>query len=237
MPQPLTHFSPKIARPIVYDDSVFLAIPEHILTVAQIINRAAQLEYWLGAILIGMTNETAVSTVTHHNSLENDAKKMASFNAIASAFLPADKRSLLDKVMKDYRTSMKLRNPFAHSRYAWLQNAPDYLVVIDIRKDLLERAQTIEISAKYNLDPVKDIYSVDKSLWPEIFALRKEKERQRRESSMCYSLDELKSISERLLTSERNLMDFWLITGSPDFDMSKYDQVLSRLNENLARQA
>ena len=227
MPQPLSNLSKVKNLNLSLSAAVYTARPKHMESVSKIITAAALSDQWMGNILVGLSPQNAVRLAHHLNSLENDAKKTASFEALAAVLLPEDMHDLLRLIVKKHRSASKLRNPFAHHRFGYTDDVEDLLLLVDPRHELIHRAQREELDA----NPPQN--QEEKTVW---FAARQKSAEEFEASIMTYDLAEMDRIQRDIQQATQCLTSFWTLTSrKPPAPIR--DQILAQLNNNLRNPA
>ena len=203
MPQPLSKM-PKLGT-IQYGADVCAERPQHMLEVMRIIAAAAFADHWVGTILIGLNPETGVKLAHKFNSLDNETKKAACFDGIAITSLTDEMHKLLSVVLKVYRTAVKARNPFAHSRFGCSSTDNNVILLIDSRVELLELATYNKLTAQHPQGGVRI---------PDWFKELDQASEAFNRGVMCYRLKELYSIREAIEEATRCLIMFSQISRS-----------------------
>lgn len=222
MPQPLNKI-PNI-QSTVYDDTVFTSRPKHMEAAMKIIVASAHAEQWFGNILIGLNHDSGVRLAKQYNSFENDAKKKASFDTLATALLPAEMQDALKLVIKKHSTATKLRHPFAHHRYGFCKEVDDLILLIDPRSELINRAEL------QFLDSNKPKTEAEKTVW---FDSRKRSQGAFDNTIMGYQLAELESIVSQIKDAAQCFTNFWHLTSKKP-PKHIYDQIYADLTQALA---
>ncbi len=146
MPQPLRTL--KHIKSTAYGIDAWAERPGHMFAVMRIIAAASFADHWFGNILVGIAKDRKVDLADLYNGFESEAKKTTSFEATATALLETNMHETLRLIVKAYKTSMKLRHPFAYSRFGFTPDDIDFIMLINPRDELLSRARHEALDAK-----------------------------------------------------------------------------------------
>jgi hypothetical protein len=209
MPQPLSNL-PQV-KSIHMVGAPYKERPRHMEAASKIITAASISDHWMTNVVVSLSPQNATRLAHHLISLDNDAKKTAAFEAIASVLLPQDMHELLRLIVSKHRSANKLRQPFAHHRFGFTEDVEDLLLLIDPRRELIDRAKNVELDA----NPPKT--QEERSLW---LQEKGQTLKELRESIMAYTLTEMENILKTIEVVTRNLNvdDRSPLTGPPATD-------------------
>lgn len=141
MPQPLGN------RALRYSytwGQVALARPDLAGLVFQIIGLGADIETQYGRLLVSLAPQNAIRLARHLGSMDNDGKKRATIEAVASVSLSPEQHEILQSVLRSAASASKLRHPFAHGRIGQIDELDDALVLVNSKDEILAFAREIE---------------------------------------------------------------------------------------------
>lgn len=212
MPQPVTRIPQAKNRTFLM--TVFEKRPEHMQWAFRIVATASMAEQWVGNVLVSLSPHHAIAIANFFNGLEADSRKSTAIDAIALMAMDSKLSELYKIAIKKLRSTLKLRNPFAHSRFGWSDDVDDLLLVVDSRNELLSRAMSI--SANHTEDWDLNLTSFN------TFS----------DNVMAYRLKELQDIVTALEGCIRDFTDIWIII-SRHHDDETIGRVLDELDQRL----
>lgn len=105
--------------------------PELAVLVAQAISIWSLVECTMGQILVDILGAKALPAVAMYSSLFSSSAQVAALKAAASVELNKEHDELLQAILKMYSSDVKQRNKFAHWVWAYSEQLPHHLILID----------------------------------------------------------------------------------------------------------
>lgn len=161
----------------------------------RIIANASEADFALARALLNISPNSAKQLAELFSSQENDAKKGATISAIATTHLNAEMLALFKRIERAHRSMRKERTPFAHWIYAYSNERPDLLILIDPKKELLTEADLAYIHRNWlNFETLEPATAEDRTKMTEA---RDASMKASIDAAQSYDLAELEEIAKR----------------------------------------
>jgi hypothetical protein len=162
MPQPLSKIvknPPNQGIPIEMQPGNAAKQPELAALVAQAIGIWSLVDCTIGQIFVDILGAKAAPAVAMFDAL-SPAARMTAFEAAARFELDAEKRRMLEALMRIYRPAAQQRHKFAHWIWAYCELAPDYLVLLEPARIVHEHTVIAQLKHKQITDLTETKFTI-----------------------------------------------------------------------------